>query len=392
MKRFYLYLLLLTASIFCSCRNYTKEFNQLAIELENKGTLIDKNEKLHMLLYEENGCVKANDLDTSWVVFSPQNTFKTYTYIPEIGEKGMNIILKIENINIGKLNISYPKYSMDRLHKIKTNSKNQFSHFEFTIHNKENSDEILWYNYDSRNPNLIIPELPTTSLKKEFGEKDDYNNDYWSSISSDASFISDTLNSLFNSSGIEYENLSGNITIYFKTKNGMIDKISDVMKYINEDYDMRYKVETFKSIDDVSNFYYNINIEKREYEDRIKEIEKREYIEAQKLNYKKFEEIASDYSNNSVRADGFYKGRRLKVVCKLYKIEKNNNLFTYLKYKYKLTSGYYLFTEGALIEAYTNDENFVNLNYPSTIYMEATMNERNGSTCIFSDCKLMMTE
>lgn len=390
MKRTIWYLLLFTASIFCSCRNYTKEFNQLAIELENKGTLIDKNEKLHMLLYEEDGCVKANDLDTSWVVFSPYNQLKTYQYQIDIGNKGINVTSKIENVKIG--DISYRRY-YGRLSdpSIITDNSDKLSYFRIIIYPKENNN-VERYEFDSRNPNLIIPELPTINLNKEFGEKEDYSYDDWSSISSDASFISDTLNSLFNSSGIEYENLSGNITIYFKTKNGKIDKISNVMKYINEDYDMRYKVETFKSIDDVSNFYYNINIEKREYEDRIKEIEKREYIEAQKLNYKKFEEIANDYSNNSVRADGFYKGRRLKVACKLYKIEKNNNLFTYLKYKYKLTSGYYLFTEGALIEAYTNDENFVNLNYPSTVYMEATMNERDGSTCIFSDCKLIMNE
>lgn len=390
MKRFHLYLLLLIASIFCSCRNYTKEFNQLAFELETKGTLIDKNEKLHMVLYEEDGCVKANDLDTCWVVFSPHNQLKTYQYQIYIDNKGINVTSKIENVNINTNEISYGKNYLSSLKSIITDNDDKLSHFNLTIYRKDNT--IKWYEYDSRNPNLIIPELHTTSLNKEFGEKNDYSNDYWNSISSDASFISDTLNSLFNSSEIEYENLSGNITIYFKTKNGKIDKISDVMKYINEDYDMRYKVETFKSIDDVSNFYYNINIGKREYEDRIKEIEKREYIEAQKLNYKKFEEIANDYSNNSVRADGFYKGRRLKVACKLYKIEKNNNLLTYLNYKYKLTSGYYLFTEGALVEAYTNDENFVNLNYPTTVYMEATMNERDGSTCIFSDCKLIMAE
>ena len=57
MKRYSWYLMLLIACIFSSCRNYTKEFKQLAVELENKGTLIDKNEKLHMVLYEEDGCV-----------------------------------------------------------------------------------------------------------------------------------------------------------------------------------------------------------------------------------------------------------------------------------------------------------------------------------------------
>lgn len=389
MKQFHLYLLLLTASIFCSCRNYTKEFNQLAFELESKGALIDKNEKLHMVLYEEDGCVKANDLDTCWVVFSPHNQLKTYQYQIDIGNKGINVTSKIENVKIG--DISYRRYfgrSSDP--SIITDNSDKLSYFRIIIYPKENNN-VERYEFDSRNPNLIIPELHTTSLNKEFGEKDDYSNDYWNSISSDASFISDTLNSLFNSSGIEYENLSGNITVYFKTKNGKIDKISDVMKYINEDYNMRYKVETFKTIDDVSNFYYNINIEKREYEERMKEIERKKYIESEKNNFIKFEQIANDFSNNSVKASEFYKGKRLKVACKLYKIENNNNLF-YWDYKYKLESAYYLFTEGFFIRAYTNDVNFVNLNYPSTVYMETTLSEMDGGTLIFSNCKLIMVE
>ena len=59
---------------------------------------IDKNEKLHMVLYEEDGCVKANDLDTCWIVFSPQNQLNTYKYQLDIDDKGMHVIAKIENI------------------------------------------------------------------------------------------------------------------------------------------------------------------------------------------------------------------------------------------------------------------------------------------------------
>lgn len=387
MKRFHLYLLLLIASIFCSCRNYTKEFNQLAYELESKGTLIDKNEKLHMVLYEEDGCVKANDLDTCWVVFSPQNTFKTYTYIPDIGKKGMNIILKIENINLGKLNISYPKYSIDRLNKIKTNSKNKFSHFEFTIHNKENCDEILWYNYDSRNPHLIIPELPTTSIKKEFGEKDDYSNDYWNSISSDASFISDKLNSLYESSDMKFETLSGTITVYFKTNNGKIDQISDVMKYVNEDYNIRYKLEDFKGIDAFVNFYYSLNKE-------IANIQQQMNFEEIKKAFIDISELDKLYSENAARADLLYKGKRVKISCKIEKMQNNNNLITFLNYKYKLIQKRSVLFGGYNIEAYSNDENFINIDFPKKIYMEATMflRENESIDYYFTDCKLIMTE
>ena len=389
MKRYSWYLMLLIACIFSSCRNYTKEFKQLAFELENKGTLIDKNEKLHMVLYEEDGCVKANDLDTCWIVFSPQNQLNTYKYQLDIDDKGMHVIAKIENINIKNDIISYGKNYLSFFKSIITDSNGKLSHFNLTIYPNDNTN-IKWYEYDSRKPNLIIPELHTTSFEKEFGEKDNYNND-WNSISIDASFISDKLNTLFNSSEIEHENISGIFTVYFKTKNGEIEQISNTMKYVNEDYDMRYKVKPFKSIDDISNFYYNINIEKRMYEEKMKEIERKKYIESEKKNFIKFEKIANDFSNNSVKASEFYKGKILKVACKLYKIENNNNLF-YWDYKYKLESAYYLFTEGFFIRAYTNDVNFVNLDYPSTVYMETTLSEMDGGTLIFSNCKLIMVE
>ena len=260
MKQFHLYLLLLIASIFCSCRNYTKEFKQLTFELETKGTLIDKNEKLHMVLYEEDGCVKANDLDTCWIVFSPQNQLNTYKYQLDIDDKGIHVIAKIEKINIKNDIISYGKNYLSSSKSIITDSNGKLSHFNLTIYPNDNNN-IKWYEYDSRKSNLIIPELHSTSLEKEFGEKDTYNNDYWNSISIDASFISDKLNSLYESSEMKFEPLSGTITVYFKTNNGKIDQISDVMKYINEDYNIRYKLEDFKGIDAFVNFYYSLNKE-----------------------------------------------------------------------------------------------------------------------------------
>lgn len=385
MKRFHLYLLLLIASIFCSCRNYTKEFNQLAFELETKGTLIDKNEKLHMVLYEEDGCVKANDLDTCWVVFSPHNQLKTYQYQIDIGNKGINVTSKIENVKIG--DISYRRYfgrSSDP--SIITDNSDKLSYFRIIIYPKENNN-VERYEFDSRNPNLIIPELHTTSLNKEFGEKEDYSYDDWSSISSDASFISDKLNSLYESSEMKFEPLPGTITVYFKTNNGKIDQISDVMKYVNEDYNIRYKLEDFKGIDAFVNFYYSLNKE-------IANIQQQMNFEEIKKAFIDISELDKLYSENAARADLLYKGKRVKISCKIEKMQNNNNLITFLNYKYKLIQKRSVLFGGYNIEAYSNDDNFINIDFPRKIYMEATMFLRESESIdyYFTDCKLIMTE
>lgn len=386
MKQFHLYLLLLIASIFCSCRNYTKEFKQLTFELETKGTLIDKNEKLHMVLYEEDGCVKANDLDTCWIVFSPQNQLNTYKYQLDIDDKGIHVIAKIEKINIKNDIISYGKNYLSSSKSIITDSNGKLSHFNLTIYPNDNNN-IKWYEYDSRKSNLIIPELHSTSLEKEFGEKDTYNNDYWNSISIDASFISDKLNSLYESSEMKFEPLSGTITVYFKTNNGKIDQISDVMKYINEDYNIRYKLEDFKGIDAFVNFYYSLNQE-------IANIQQQMNFEEIKKAFIDISELDKLYSENAARADLLYKGKRVKISCKIEKMQNNNNLITFLNYKYKLIQKRSVLFGGYNIEAYSNDENFINIDFPKKIYMEATMflRENESIDYYFTDCKLIMTE
>lgn len=386
MKQFHLYLLLLIASIFCSCRNYTKEFKQLTFELETKGTLIDKNEKLHMVLYEEDGCVKANDLDTCWIVFSPQNQLNTYKYQLDIDDKGIHVIAKIEKINIKNDIISYGKNYLSSSKSIITDSNGKLSHFNLTIYPNDNNN-IKWYEYDSRKSNLIIPELHSTSLEKEFGEKDTYNNDYWNSISIDASFISDKLNSLYESSEMKFEPLSGTITVYFKTNNGKIDQISDVMKYINEDYNIRYKLEDFKGIDAFVNFYYSLNKE-------IANIQQQMNFEEIKKAFIDISELDKLYSENAARADLLYKGKRVKISCKIEKMQNNNNFITFLNYKYKLIQKRSVLFGGYNIEAYSNDENFINIDFPKKIYMEATMFLRESESIdyYFTDCKLIMTE
>lgn len=353
MKYTYLLFVLLVSCMLPSCRNYKQELKTLASTLNRNGTLIDMNEEVHMLIYAEDGCVKANDMDSCWIVFSPKNPLKTYVYQVSVEEKGINVIAKKEKINIDKHNISYGKYigySTD----IITDDKGNFSHFEINIYPKDNKI-IDKYNYDSRNSEMLIPELKTTNLRYEFGEeakdfKEMQKDNSWNSISFSASLLSDKLNETYNFSGMELEPLPGTLTVYFRAnKNGKVEKISDIMKYSSEAYGLLYKVETFKNIDEISNFYYNISM-------NIREIQRKNYIESEKHNFIKIEDIDKAYKANFVRADEQYKGKIVRVACSLDQIKKNDNIIFFTDYKYKLS---YSNLFGFDIVAYSNDENLV---------------------------------
>ena len=75
-------------------------------------------------------------------------------------------------------------------------------------------------------------------------------------------------------------------------------------------------------------------------------------------------------------------------------MQNNNNFITFLNYKYKLIQKRSVLFGGYNIEAYSNDENFINIDFPKKIYMEATMFLRESESIdyYFTDCKLIMTE
>lgn len=385
MKYTYLLFVLLVSCMLPSCRNYKQELKALASTLNRNGTLIDMNEEVHMLIYEEDGCIKANNMDSCWTVFSPKKPLKTYVYQISVEENGkINIITKKEDINLPINNISYGIYSSFS-NDIKVDN-NKFSHIETTIHHKEEG-QIRWYYYDSRQPDLVIPELSTVSIFSEFGEEADSYEEMrdasWNSVSVNASLLSDKLNETYQSLGMELEPLPGTLTVYFRAnKNGKVENISNIMKYSSEAYGLLYKVETFKNIDEISNFYYNISM-------NIREIQRKNYIESEKHNFIKIEDIDKAYKANFVRADEQYKGKIVRVACSLDQIKKNDNIIFFTDYKYKLS---YSNLFGFDIVAYSNDENLVNLNYPANIYMEATLYSAEKGNYIFTNCQLMMVE
>lgn len=370
MKQYFLYLVLLMTCILSSCRNYKKEFEILKNELNQKGVLLDSKQEFYLLLYEEKGEIKANNLDSCWTIFSPKKTLKTYTYQLSIENNGnVKVTPKIENVNLYDDDISYKG-------EILGNNK-----FYIKIYPKmllEKNENIQFYSYDNDIPNIINPILHMTLWN---GESNKVGDGEWSPMSINASILSDKLNL----SGLELESLPGKLTIYFFARKDKIIDVSNIMKYTYKDYGIEYRVNNFKSIENIRNFYYFIK-------EKIIKREKQIYLESEKQNFIKLEDIGKAFSNNSVRAEAQYKGKRLKITCKLDKIRNNDNLLTFLNYKYKLTSSYSLLFGGFNIEAYSNDENFVEFNYPANVYIEATLFSAGRGEYIFTDCNLIMIE
>lgn len=357
-------LALLVIYSFCSCRDYEKEYQALMNELEQKGTLLDSDERRYLLLYEENGDVKANNLDSCWTVFSSKNTCEIYTFHLSVDNNGtIKVIPKTESINLQNDIISYKGEIM---------GDNDFYISIYPQMLLLKNEYIKYYNYHN---NTLYPHLYMIDHTWE-------NSAEWHSMSIDASVLSDKLNM----SGLELQPLSGKLTLYFwALSTGEMHKVCNYFKYTNDDYGIEYRVENFNSIGNVRDFYHYVNQE-------IKNKQRQIYIESEKRNFIKLEDIGEAYSNNSVRADALYKGKRLKIACELSRIENNSGLLTSLGYKYKLTSRYSFLHGGFDIDAYTNDEKFVELNYSANVYMEATFVTNKGGKYVFTDCELIMAE
>lgn len=81
MKIRLLYWILLGLIIFSSCKNYKRELHVILNNLENSGIqILDTNMECHTVIYNDNGTIMANNVDTSWVVLSPLSNTYTYSY------------------------------------------------------------------------------------------------------------------------------------------------------------------------------------------------------------------------------------------------------------------------------------------------------------------------
>lgn len=115
-------------------------------------------------------------------------------------------------------------------------------------------------------------------------------------------------------------------------------------------------------------------------------------IEEKKKEFINIEDLHDMYVDNAARTDMIYKGKRIKITCKIERMENNNNLLLYTNYNYKLNSKNSFLWGGFNIDAYTNDENFININFPTQIYMDAILVLRDGVDYIFRDCNLYFAE
>lgn len=363
MKKYLLYQMLFASCMFCSCRNYEKEFKQLVRELEQKGVFLHQEPDSHVAIYEENGCVMSNDLESCKVVFSPEKVFKAYSYQLNVENTGqVNVITKIKDVCLDKNEISY-KGSIILTYPL---------YYHIYISSKkllDENDNIRGYNCYIPTDTLF-PDLKTTTWYNEDKKKDEE----WNVISSNASILSDKLNTL----GLKLEPLPGKLTMYFKSTSGnKVKEVLNVMKYSCDEYGIEYNIYNFQNIDEVLNFYYYIMMDVK--------------IKTEGDDFIKLEDISKAYSDNAVRADALFKGKTLKILCKLEQINNNDNLLMFLNYKYKMTASHSLLFGGIKIEAYSNDENFANINYPANVYMEATLYSAKRGY-VFTDCKMMMVK
>ena len=362
MRKYLSYVMLFSICIFSSCRNYEKEFKALKNELEQKGVYLHQAPKSYVVIYEENGCVMSNDLDSCKVVFSPEKMHKAYSYELNVENTGkINVIKKIKDIDLDKNSISYEGsmiITYPTYYHIKISSA------KFSIEN----ENIEGYEYFIPQSKALSPILKTTKFYNENKEEE-----RWKVVSMNASILSDKLNSL----GLALTPLPGKLTMYFTTKGDEVTEVMNLIKYSCKEYGIEHYLYNFQNFEEIRNFYFN----------KMMEIK----VKTEGHNFIKLEDISEEYFKNSVRADALYKEKILKIACDIKSIQNNDNLLLFRNYKYKLTASHSLLFGGIKIEAYTNDENFVNINYPAKIYMETTLKSAK-SGYLFTNCKLIMVE
>ncbi|MDL2241646.1 hypothetical protein LJB91_01905 [Bacteroidales bacterium OttesenSCG-928-L03] len=117
--------------------------------------------------------------------------------------------------------------------------------------------------------------------------------------------------------------------------------------------------------------------ERREREER-EEQEKREYLKRLEEEAIPIAKFKNDYKNE-IAAEKKYNGKIIIIKCKLDKIERSDSLFDLSAYNYKVSH----FWDG--ITGYTNDENFVKIDYPCTVIMEAKVLSKTKLV----NCKLL---
>lgn len=99
-------------------------------------------------------------------------------------------------------------------------------------------------------------------------------------------------------------------------------------------------------------------------------------------------ELKAAFEENSIKAQKKYVGKTLYINCQLESIQENNNSSYDLEgYSYKLITD--SFGAIAEIKGYTNDESFVDLSYPESVIMKATLVDGTTRRFRFKDCELL---
>ncbi len=378
--RMVLFYLILLSFMTVSCKDYDKAFSEKLNSLQEMGyDILDYNSEIHTVVYNENGVIKLDNLDSCKEIFSYKNTYKTYLY-------------KIDSDSVGKLTVNEIEKEVE-LRKnfeskasIKLNRSNEYSHVILEIKCKNclkpeyGEQQTDTYRYNTRSRSLLIPILPcvdiVSRLKGKQEEKDNPNM-LWYEISQDPFSLS--YNFVKDYSIWEHVwQKTGKMFVYFQVSqySGRVLRVFDKFLYYNESYDLSYQVNCFNNRGEALDFFKSINNE-------ISTIDfKDDFIDIEYLHDK--------YIENRVQAERLYSGKRLKILIKLNEIKKNDNILRYLGYKYKSEQICSLLFGGHNIEVYTNDENFIKYDYPLVVYMEADFNSYADNQYIFTNCKLVM--
>lgn len=397
MKIRLLYWILLGLIIFSSCKNYKRELHVILNNLENSGIqILDTNMECHTVIYNDNGTIMANNVDTSWVVLSPLSNTYTYSYYLGANTNG-GIDVKLKKVKIDLL-----KSTIYHTAKIKLDENKNFSHvlIDLSFRNIDSIDkETSSYSFNSNFSDILVPKLPTVKLKDEFDTGKETNEYYylnkWHKVSENGLNLCNILE-------VNLEKLypfymekeqTGEITAYFTINDfGAVENLAEYIKYSNSYYDLYYKFPLIKTTSNASDFFYNINEFMLEVSKQRALAQEKMIIEEKKKEFINIEDLHDMYVDNAARTDMIYKGKRIKITCKIERMENNNNLLLYTNYNYKLNSKNSFLWGGFNIDAYTNDENFININFPTQIYMDAILVLRDGVDYIFRDCNLYFAE
>ena len=276
---------------------------------------------------------------------------------------------------------------------IQLNGGKEYSHVILEIKCRYSLDPLEVqtdiYRYNTKNPSTLVPVLPSVDIESKLNGKEEniYNpQKKWYKISQDPFSLSEKFginNTIWNYVWQE----TGMISVYFKVDEytGKVARVFDKFIYLNEGHNLAYQSKCFSNQSEAVDYFKFINSE-------ITKARRNEEIYFAKQQFIDIDSIANMYHKNSVQADRLYLGKKIKVSMKLNEIKHNDDLLTWIGYKYKSERRYSLLFGGFNIDVYTNDENFVNCSYPLVAYMEANFVYHGDNSYIFTDCKLMMTE